>query len=353
MKYFKIFIIGLLPILMIQFCILVFLETVYFSDSTSYSSVRIDNNTIKETPRPKLILEAGSINTSASNDGKYLSYLKDNNLFYINLENGEKTEITASEGMTLSYYRWVYDRDRIIIVEKPINLSSGRNFKLYYYDISNKSKMEIFNVVNNKPIKIPIINNNEKIDTIEMSTLNNVMYVKLSTPNNYCRIYRINIMAQENNINTVTNNIGSIISTKREDIILYENLNNNRVYKYGSSLPIEIEGNKDLKLLGVDNQDNVYFAAALNNQTKRIYYGNLSSATWKAVDIKALTNINNIFMNIKGGIFVQDKSKSIILEPITGMETYIDGNIIGKYDDGVIFEKNSEIVKKQLLANKS
>lgn len=344
MKYFKIFIIGFLSILIIQFCILVFLETVYFSDNTSYSSVKIENNTVNEAPKPKLILENGSTNTSASFDGKYLSYLKDNNLFFQNLETGEITKIMASDGMTISYYKWIYDRDRLILAERPINLINGNNFQLYYYDINSKSKMEIFNVVNNKAIKIPIINGNEKIDTIEMSTLNNVMYVKLSNPNNYCRIYRINIMAQENSIKTVTSNIGSIISTKREDILLYENLNNNKVYKYGSSLPIVIEGNKNLKLLGVDNNDNVYLAVSINNQTQKIYYGNLSSQNWKKVDIKTLTYINNIFINIKGIIFIHDKS--IITELPSGMETYIDGNIIGKYDDGIIFEKNNVIDKK-------
>lgn len=345
MRYVKIFIIGFLAILIIQFGALVFLETVYFADNASYFSTKIESNSTKEPSKSKLTLENGSTNASASYDGKYLAYLKDNNLFVLNLEDTNKIKVSASDGMEILYYKWIYDRSRLILAERPINLKDGAFFKLYYYDVDSKSKVEIFNEVNNRSIKIPIYNSNEKIDAVDMSTLTNVIYVKLSSLNNYSRVYNINIMAQEKSINTVTHDIGKIISTKRDDVLLYENLNDKKVFRYGNSLPMEIDGNSNLSLLGIDNKDNVYLALTNNDKTQVIYYGNVTNKDWKKVDMKTVVNTNNIYVNLKGQIFIKESSKSIIKELLTGKETYYNGNIIDMYDNGTINEKNNEITK--------
>lgn len=345
MRYFKIFIIGFLAIVIIQFGGLVFLETVYFADNSSYSSTKVENKATKEVSKSKLILEEGSTNTSASYDGKYLAYLKNNDLFVLNLDDTNKTKVSANDGMEILYYKWIYDRNRLILAERPTDTKNGTFFKLYYYDVDSKSKVEIFNEVNNRSIKIPIYNNNEKIDAIDMSTLTNIIYVKLSSSNNYSRVYSINIMAQEKSINTVTHNIGKIISTKRDDVLLYENLNDRKAFKYGNSLPLEISGNNNLSLLGIDNKDNIYLALTNNDKTQTVYYGNITNNDWKKIDIKTVVDINNIYINLKGQIFIKDSSKSIIKEFLTGKETYYNGKIIDMYDNGIISEKNNEITK--------
>lgn len=332
--------------LIIQFGVLVFLENVYFVDSVSYSSTKIKNDTAKEAVKPKLILENGSSNITASFDGKYLAYLKDNNLFVLNSENAEKTKVSANDGMEISYYKWLYDRNRLVLVERPISPKNGAYFKFYYYDMNNKAKVEIFNEVNNRNIEIPMHNINEKISLIDMSTLTNVIYVKLSNlNNNYSKIYRINIMAQENSINTGTHNIGKIASTKQDDVLIYENLDDKKVFSSNNNLPIEIEGNSNLSLLGVDNSDNVYLALTNDNKTQLIYYGNISGENWQKIDIKTSVDTNNIYVNFKGQIFIKDSSKSTINEFLTGKETYYNGNIIDIYNEGIISEKNNQIIK--------
>jgi len=348
LRYLKIFIVGFLAILIIQFGLLVFLETVYFSDNTSYSSTKVENNATKEKAKSKLILEVGSTNISASYDGKYLAYLKDNNLFVINSEDNNKINVSANSGMEISYYKWIYDRSRLILAERPIDLKYGAFFKLYYYDVDSKSKVEIFNEINNRGIKIPINNNNEKINSIDMSTLTNVIYVKICNLNNYSRIYSINIMAQEKSINTVTHKIGKIISTKKDDILLYENLNDSKVYRNDSDSAISINGKYNLSLIGIDNKDNVYLALTDNNRAKLIYFGNITNEGWKKIEMNTEEDINNIYVNFKGQIFVRDSSKSIITELLTGKGTYYNGNIIDMYDSGIISEKENEIIKTTL-----
>ncbi|MBV7271671.1 hypothetical protein JMF89_03905 [Clostridiaceae bacterium UIB06] len=345
MRYFKIFIIGFLPILIIQFGILVFLETVYFADNSSYSSKKVENDSTKDVSKPKLVLEEGSINTSASYDGKYLAYLKNNDLLVLNLDNASKTKVSADVGMEIVYYKWIYDRNRLILAERSTDTKNDMFFKLYYYDVDSNNKVEIFNEVNNRSIKIPIYSGNERIDAIDMSTLTNAIYVKLSSSNDYSRIYRINIMAQEKSINTVTHDIGKIISTKRDDVLLYENSKDRKVFEYGNSSPLEVDGNSNLCLLGIDNKDNIYLAPINNDKTQTIYYGSITNKDWKKINIKTLIDINDIYINIKGQIFIKDTSKSIIKELSIGKETYYNGKIIGIYNNGIISEKNNEITK--------
>jgi len=182
LRYIKTFIIGFLSILIIQLGVLVFLEKVYFIDNATYASTRVENNATRASQWSKLIIEGNRTNTSVSYDGKYLAYLKDNRLFVLNSENSKKNKVSAGNGMEITYFKWIYDRNGLILAEKPINSKDGSYFKFYYYDIDKTNKTEIFNEVNNKSIKIPIRDSEEKISSIEMSTLNNVIYVKLTDP---------------------------------------------------------------------------------------------------------------------------------------------------------------------------
>ena len=343
MRYLKIFIIGFLTILITQFGILVFLETTYFDGNISYSSNKVENSVNKEIVKPKLILENKSKSIASSYDGKYLAYLNNNNLFILNLDNADKIKVIVNEGMEILYFKWIYDRSRLILAERPINPSKGSFLKLYYYDVMSKIKAEVFNEVSNRSIKIPIHNSNVKVDSIDMSTLTNLIYVKMSSLNNYSEIYSINIMAQEKSINVVTNDIGKIISTKRDNILVYENSSNKTVFRQGNILPTEIEGNSNLRLLGIDNKDNIYLALTNNDKTNLIYYGNISNEIWKKVQINTTVDLNNIYVNFNGKIFIRDSSKSIIKELSTGTETYYNGKIIDIYDNGIISENNNEI----------
>lgn len=152
-------------------------------------------------------------------------------------------------------------------------------------------------------------------------------------------------MAQQKKISTVTRNIGKIVSTKIDDALLYENMDDGKVYKYDDNVPVEIDGNSNLSLLGVDNKDNVYLALTNNDKTQTIYYGNILNNDWKKVDIKEATDINDIYINLKGQIFIKDSSKSIIKELLTGKETNYTGNIIDIYDNGIINEEDNEIIR--------
>jgi hypothetical protein len=344
MKYLRFYITGTILVLLLQVGVLLFLDKMYFNDNASYSAKQITDNQGKPKVKPKVYLEAGHNSIANSNDGKYVSYLMNNTLHLLNLENGEKLQLPSEKGATISNYRWVYDRSRIIIAEKFMDKSTSGYFKLYYYDVDNKEKVEIFNSVNEKSIKIQASSSTEKVSEIELSTLTNVIYLKTIDSKNLSSLYRINIMAQQNKVNTVTRNISNIISLKKDETILYENSSNGKIYKNESTTPVEVEGKTSFKLLAIDDNDTIYLALMENNKAKSIYHGILSNKTWEKHPLKGDVDVNNIFVSNKGQVFINDKTKSILTEVDTNKETSYSGNIIGISNDSVISEKDTEII---------
>lgn len=345
MKYFKISVIGFLVMLTIQVGVLVFLETVYLADNASYTSKKAEDNSSKKPVIQEFALENGSSDIAASFNGKYLTYLKDNNLFVLDSENNTSIKVPADNGMDLLYYKWIYDRNRLLLVERPTDLNKEAFYKLYYYDVSSNSKVEINNQVGKQSAKIPVKSSDEKIGAIDLSTLNNIIYIKLSGSNNYCRVYSLNIMARVSSVSTVTHDIGKIISTKRDDILIYENLKDKKIYSSGGNSPLTIDGNSNFSLLGIDNNDNIYLALTDSALKTRIYYGNITNKDWKKIDLAAATDPKNIYINFDGQIFVSDTSKSTVMELLTGKSEAYSGNIIDINSHYIISENNNRILK--------
>jgi hypothetical protein len=163
--------------LIIQVGILVFFEKVYLVDNAAYTSAQVKNNADEAVHWSKLTMDDSNANPSVSYDGRYLAYLKDGSLYLVDTGNAKKINVSADKGTEITYIKWIYDRNRLIMAERPVNANNGANFKLFYYDMDKFTKTEIFNEVNNKSIRIPIHSGTEKISSIELSTLNNVIYV--------------------------------------------------------------------------------------------------------------------------------------------------------------------------------
>jgi len=116
------------------------------------------------------------------------------------------------------------------------------------------------------------------------------------------------------------------------------------VFSNSNNLPIEIDGQSNLSLLGTDNNDNIYLALTNNDKTDLIYYGNMTNHNWEKVYIKKTTDPKNIYVNLKGQIFVKDDPKSIIYEISTGKDIHYSGTLIDMYQDGMISEQDHQII---------
>jgi hypothetical protein len=119
----------------------------------------------------------------------------------------------------------------------------------------------------NQDLKIPISSGNDSVAQIDMSTETGVTYVKIADRNGISRLWKINsFVGAQRMRNTVTGNIGRILCLKTSDSLLYEDRSNGRVYQYNTASSIKINSTRGLKLLGIDNADNVYLAAMNNGK---------------------------------------------------------------------------------------
>jgi hypothetical protein len=282
-------------------------------------------------------------NVSYSSDGDYISYMENGSIQVVDLDSGEENTVAASVNMSISYYKWVGDRDRLILAEKA---DSNRYFKLYYYDVINNNTVEIANGLTQSNIMIDANGKSDAVTDIQMSTLTNLIYIKMTNSNQISHFYEINIMAQGDSIYLPYYHVGAINLLNDDDKLLYENLDNNKIYLYGRSTAFTIDNKKYFKILGSDDNDVIYLAEydASSNQTSNIYYGN-DTQGWIMSSFNKPTNINDIFISESGQIYIDDSADSVLYNILTNSQTRYVGKFIGIYSGGIISQNDSLIVR--------
>jgi hypothetical protein len=345
---FRFFVFGLIAMLAIQTSVLFYLDKIYFSDNSQYIASKILVSSKLQITEMKASIDSSTTNLTYSFDGKYISYLYNNTIKIINLESGKTNNVAPNKGMQITSFKWIYDRNRLIIAEKSSSTNSTPYFKLYYYDTSDNSITEVYDNANNKSIKIPVLNNQEKITQIEMSTLTNLIYLKITSSIQSSRIYIINIMAQKSSASLYTHNIGNIGLLKADDVLIYENLSNGKVDYTGSNLPISIKGENKFKLIGIDKNDNVYLALISAEKAITVYYGNVLKNTWQNINLSKPVSLNNIILTGNGDVFINNTSSLTLSNIKNGQTTHYNGKLVGIFDGGYISRTSNVITRKTI-----
>lgn len=80
--------------------------------------------------------------------------------------------------MKVSSYKWIYDRNRIIIAKIS---TSGYTYygKLYYFDMTDKNMTEIRDNYYNKDIKISLTGSSDSVTGIDMSAQTDLTFLKV------------------------------------------------------------------------------------------------------------------------------------------------------------------------------
>jgi hypothetical protein len=343
---FKFFVIGLIAIIAMQTVVLFYLDKVYFLDNSQYVASKIEILSKSQITEMKASISSSINNLTYSFDGKYISYVDNNFIKVINLESGETNIIAPNKGMQITNFKWIYDRNRLIIAEKSTSTNNTPYFKLYYYDTNDNSITEIYDNVHNKSIKIPVLNNQERISQIEMSTLTNLIYLKIASSIQLSRIYIINIMAQKSSTSLFTHNIGNVGVLKADDVLVYENSTSDHVDYTGSTLPITIQGESNFKLIGIDNNDTVYLALISGGKVATVYYGNVLNNNWQNINLPEPVSLSNITLTGNGDVFINNSSTLTLSNLKTGQTIQYNGKFVGMFDGGYICRTNNEVIRK-------
>lgn len=383
-KYIRFLIGGFAVFMLIEAGILIYMDRSVLKETNSFKVQKIQNNVSKSTSTLKVYLSKTAENVKASFDGKFLAYTDGGVLKILNMEKNTSTNIAMDSGMTLDFYKWVYDRDQLIIAERNNGISSndstssktqkyfvsgsssqgqtsgsyGQYLKLYNLNAKelseNSTPEEIRDTVNNESAKIKLSKKNYHVTDIVFSTSTVINYLKITDSAGNSILWKLNIPSENEAISSVkTKNIGTIECLKSESELLYEDLSTNKLYVADKGM-IKANGNGQLRILGIDNNDNLYFAVPESgNKTSVILYGSIikggtdetetsidTTPECEQISLDTPVKIENIHVTQQGNIYEQDAANRIFKNLKTNKTISYSGKVIAFFGSGFITESN-------------
>lgn len=323
--------------ILLQCSVLFYLNKYYLSTETSFEAKKVvEKPTNKKDAIVNVPDDAKHINISY--DAKYLAFYDKDVLEVINTKTGDVKKVGFDKDVKVSFYKWIPDRNRMLIAEK-ITTKSTSGFKLSYYDVDKDVKEHIKDLT--------WADSKSEVQDIQVSTLTNVIYVKVAHSGQRSNIYWIDIMKQMKKVDTKSYIIGTIVSIPHEDKLVYEDLTYHTISVTNMSKPITIKDVKTTCLLGVDGEDNIYIGELEGENIKRVYSGDLkqNTSTWHVTEISGTYGKSDIFVTFEGKMYLNDGLKGIIHDMKTGKDTPYSGKIVQIYTEGIASISDGKLVK--------
>jgi hypothetical protein len=331
--------------MIIGIAILTYIDKIYLKDNSNFSITKINVSSESQLTNLKLKIDSDATNVQSSYNGGYLSYLSGKKLKFYNMYDGKSHSVPSVGNMEIMNYTWLYDRNRLLIAEKTLDTTKGRYMKMYYYSISDNQLTEISNTTDNMDLKFTL-KAGTILNNIEMSTLTNLVYLKFTDTNGTSSVQCFNIMAQKLSLHINSGNIGNIVTLKQSSVLLHENADYGYVYKYNlgtkTDNTVKIDNTKKLKLLGVDSNDNAYFAPTSTAQTDKIYFGtldDLDAGTYHIIQLPNTANCKDITVTPDGTVYQNEKGSALI-DLTNKKKLDYQGELIGIYPGGFVVVDN-------------
>jgi len=345
MKAYKRIIIWVLISVSIQLLGLFYLDKYYFAQTSNIKSTKLVIPPKKIDKNLVIKIQASAKQTQTSHDGKYLSYYESDKLKVVDTETGLANTVKIIDGATLSFYKWVPERNRIILAEK---IKKGKNsiIKFYYYDVSKNVVEEVRNDIKDKEIYLELKNEKSEVSGIEISPLTNVWYVKVLNQGKKSIIYRLDIMAFMNQLNIKTYSIGEMRILYTEDELFFEDLLYKKILTSQGNA-VSIPDVKNPSILGADSENNIYIADVNGGLTAKIYWGIYKgkTTTWNSKALAAPTKVKNIHVLLNGKIYVDDALNAIVTDLMSGTKTSYTGILQSIYSKGIASIDEEKLTK--------
>jgi len=329
MKWNKRIFIWIVVSLSLQCLVLFYIDHYFLATDSKVVTEKIEDNKSDKIKNIDITVPASAENILTSYDAKYLAYYENEKLKIVNCKDGTIKDITAEDGSEISFYKWLPDRNRILLVEK--NSSDGSsNLVLYHYEVSKGEKVKIKDLA--------WADSKSEVEDIQLATLTGVLYVKVSSKGERSSIYRIDRMGTMTKTYTIPNFVSNISLMRHKDTLVYEGSVYNKIYATGIDEPITIKDVDKLTLIGTDDNDNVYLGELKDKLISKIYYGSESDNTsdWKTIDLQQPSEKDDIFVSTAGKVYQNDALKGVAKEISSGTETSYEGKLLQFYTKGVV-----------------
>lgn len=287
-----------------------------------------------------------------SYDGSYMSYIKDNKLEIIDLNNNniiktiegkfcstERLEDRDSLQAILSYYEWLNDRNALIYSVRAPDGEPGI-VQLITYNMETGSSHGY------PPVMVNMPEGSETLD-IEYSTKTNVIYTKVKVSDTRSDIYRHNILDQITYV--MSTDIGIVFKKLNltDRFVFKDQKNNlaiwNGVKKTFNTIPFK----SSVCLLGVDCNDLIYIGEIISeNLIKKIHYGkhNLSPEKWNSIELDTPKLSQNIIIGSNGSIYEICHEDHMLQNIISAEKLFYEGDFIEITKNHLVSLKEKELI---------
>lgn len=338
MRVFRIVLSWAVISLVVQFLGFYYVNNYFLASNTDIKSTKVTSRE-DEKSDVEVSIPYDAQNIKVSFDGRYASYYNEGMLEVVDTSNGKEKQVKLSSGYKLSYYKWLPDRNRILIAEKT-DTDGSADFKLEYFDIDKGIKENIK--------KMNDFIENTKIVDIQESPLTNVIYIKMQYDGNRTSIYRVNIMSELQKISTNSYAIGDMGVLSLKDKLVYEDNVYHKIYITGEDEPMNISKVKNPVWIGIDNDDKVYIGDMKNDdKVGSIYYGKIEDdpEQYKKVDLRQDIDKKDIYISDSGRIYVNDNLKGIVEDVLNGKQYVYHGKFVQLYNKGIVSIVDGKVSK--------
>ncbi|WP_315115390.1 hypothetical protein [uncultured Clostridium sp.] len=334
----------------VQTLILYYLNNFYFTNDTQLTFKEVNLQPVVSA-NVEIKFESDAKNIALSPSGKYCSYYSEGKLNIINLYDGNKNSLNLEEDLE-DYFKWHNSEDKLIISEKTVE-NNKKGIKIYTYNTKNNTKQEALNYNNESEIyKLP--SSNAIVDGIELNTMNTIMYLKVSSLTGVDYLERLDISGGMHKLNINTTRVGNYFVLKQKDELIYEDLNDNKIYMTDKSKnrEIEIDGCENLKLLYVDKSDTAFIGELENNMItkilKKTFDETSNEDTWTSLSIENPVSEDNLHILNSGKIYAIDNLKGIAENLQNKTKVTFKGKFITMNDSGILSSHEDNLILSPL-----
>lgn len=310
------------------------------SDTSPIKTKKIANKTTK-SPEIKVDIPDDAKNISLSYDGRFVAYYQDEDLKVIDTKNAQEKNVDFGDDVQVSFYKWLSDRNRMLIAEKS-NSKFASNFKLAYYDVDKNVKEDVKD--------LDWADKKSEVADIQASPLTNVIYVKVANGGERSSIYWVNIMKELKKVETKAYVIGKIRIIPHEDKLVYEDLTYHKIYATDQEQSIDVNGVNNPSLLGIDDNDTIYIGESDGDKVSKIFYGGIKedTSTFNSINLNGSVDKDDIYVNSEGNVYINDNFKGIMTELKSGKQYKYPGTFVQIYENGIASVSDGKLVKTSI-----
>lgn len=325
MKLYKKIIAWAILSIILQIGGLFVLDNFVFKHSSKFKSNKIDIEK-QNTKDINVIIPNGAENVNISYNGKYLTYYENDTLYIEESKTGTKTEVKTEDNGEILYYKWLSDRDRLIIAEKVVK-DGETVIQLITYSPKDSSISYVTSICDYE--------DDMKVMKITESTFTNVYYVDIYKGGLKSTVYRIDINYDKSKVSLQASVLGNMQVIPHVDRLVYEDEINNKFYVTSPNKQLTFNSNKNLTLLGIDRNDVIYIGELNGEKISSIIYGKVDEDTssWKTVNLEAVVNRKDIYFNNESEILINDNLKGAVKNLTTGLEVEYEGKFVQIKED--------------------